>query len=158
MCLMLYLATNGDLPPEAASDLTVEEVQSSREAVRQWFSLSTVRFIAAPRSCSCGLPYVRAKQPIEYWEGMFEPGEARDAELRSVQALRTILREHVINFGEVELYPLWDGNEHLPPKGTIEVLMDSLKPETFLFTEQFFYRVVQEPSLESARDATGTEK
>ena len=26
---------------------------------------------------------------------------------------------NVTVFGGVELYPVWDGNEHLPPKGTI---------------------------------------
>jgi hypothetical protein len=89
MCLMLYLGTNGDVPLRTAPDLSVEDVESSGEAVRQWFSLPTVHFI-----------------------------------------------------GAVELYPVWNNNEHLPPKGTVEVSVGSVNPETFLFTEQFFYRVV----------------
>ena len=87
MCLMLYLGTNGNLPPRAAPDLAVEEVETSREAVRQWF---------------------------------------------------------------------WNGNEELPPKGTIEVSLDSVKAETFLFTEQFFYRVARESRSDSAGPTIAT--
>lgn len=87
---------------------------------------------------------------------MFDPGDRRDANLRSARALLTIIREHVSTFGGVELYPVWDGNEHLPPKGIIEMSVDSLDAETFLFTEQFFYRVVRGP--DPAGRATGTGK
>jgi hypothetical protein len=153
---MLYLGTPGDLPLRAAPDLAVEEVETSREAVRQRFSLPTVRFIGAHTGCSCGFPYVVAEEPIEYWDGLFEPSDGRDADIRSLQALLTIIREHVAGFGGVELYPVWNGNEHLPPKWTIEVSVDSLDPETFLFTEQFFYRVGRELSSEHAGRATGT--
>lgn len=146
MCLMLYLGTNGNLPLRADPDLAVEEVESAREAVRQWFSLPIVRFIGANTGCSCGFPHVVAAEPIEYWDGMFDPGDRRDANLRSVRALLTIIREHVAASGSVELYPVWDGNEHLAPKGTIEMSADWLNPETFLFTEQFLYRVKAEPS------------
>jgi len=138
---MLYLGTHGDLPLRTSPDLAVEDVQPSRDAVRQWFSLPTVRFIGAHTGCSCGFPNVNAEEPIEYWEGIFDLYDSRDADLRSVQELLSIVREHVARFGGVELYPVWDGNEHLPPKGQVEVSADALNPETFLFTEQFFYRV-----------------
>ena len=150
MCLMLYLGTNGNLPVRAAPNLAVEEVEASREAVRQWFLLLTVRFIGAHTGCSCGFPHVLAEEPIEYWDGMFEPGDGRDANLRSAQALLTIIQEHVATFGGVELYPVWDGDEHLPPKGIIEVSVDSLDAETLLFTEQFFSRVGREPRSDPA--------
>jgi hypothetical protein len=153
---MLYLGTNGNLPPRAAPDLAVEEVESSREAVRQWFSLPTVRFIGAYTGCSCGFPYIVADEPGVYWDGLFEPGNERDADLRSLQALLSIVRDHVSRFGGVELYPVWNGNEELPPKGTIEVSVDSVKAETFLFTEQFFYRVAREPRSDSAGPTTAT--
>ena len=156
MCLMLYLGTNGNLPLRAAPDLAVEEVETSREAVRQWFSLSTIRLIGAHTGCSCGFPHVVAEAPIEYWDGMFDPGGRRDANLRSAQALIGIIQEHVARFGGVELYPILDGNEHLPPKGIIEVSVDLLDAETLLFTEQFFYRVRREPRSDPARQATGT--
>lgn len=141
---MLYLATSNDQPLRSSPELCVEEVEPSREAVRQWFSLPTVRFIGAHTGCSCGFPYVVAEEPGVYWDGLFDPGDERDADLRSLQALLTIVREHVTGFGGIELYPVWDGNEHLPPKGTIDVSLYSLAPETFLFTEQFFYRVGRE--------------
>jgi hypothetical protein len=105
MCLMLYLGTYGDLPLRAAPDLAVEEVETSRDAVRQWFSLPTVRFIGAHTGCSCGFPHiVMAKEPGVYWDGLFDPSDERDADLRSVRALFTIIQEHVTAFGGVELY------------------------------------------------------
>jgi hypothetical protein len=118
--------------------------------------LPTIRFIGAHTGCSCGFPYVVAEEPTEYWDGLFDSGDGRDAHLRSVRALLTIIREHVTAFGGVELYPVWNGNENLPPKGTIEVSVDSLDDETFLFTEQFFYSVVREPGLDPAGRTTGT--
>lgn len=155
MCLMLYFGTNGTLPLRTGPDLAVEEVETTREAVRQWFSLPTVRFIGAHTGCSCGFPYVVAEEPGVYWDGLFDTGDERDADLRSLQALLTIVGEHVTGFGGVELYPVWNGNEHLPPKGTIEVSVDSLDLETLLFTEQFFYRVGRAPRSDPAGRATG---
>ena len=102
---MLYLATSDDQPLRSSPELNVEEVETSREAVRQWFSLPTVRFIGAHTGCSCGFPYVVAEEPGVYWDGLFDPGDERDADLRSLQALLTIVREHVTGFGGVELYP-----------------------------------------------------
>ena len=69
MCLMLYLATQSDLPPRTSPELSVEEVEPSREAVRQWFSRPIVRVIGAHTGCSCGFPHVVAEEPIEYWDG-----------------------------------------------------------------------------------------
>jgi hypothetical protein len=58
MCLMLYLAAASEValrvPTEPPSDLSVEEVDDSRHAVRQWFSLPTVRSIGSHTGCSCG--------------------------------------------------------------------------------------------------------
>jgi hypothetical protein len=66
MCLMLYLATKGDQPLGTSPELNVEEVETSREAVRLWFSLPTIRFIGAHTGCSCGFPSVIAEEPVEY--------------------------------------------------------------------------------------------
>ena len=104
MCLMLYLATSDDQPLRSSPELSVEEVEASRESVRQWFSLPTVRFIGAHTGCSCGFPHVIAEEPIEYWDGMFD-GQDREADLKSVESLLGLVREHVTATGEVQLYP-----------------------------------------------------
>jgi hypothetical protein len=54
---MLYLATSNEQPLRRSLELSVEEVEPSREAVRQWFSLPIVRFIGAHTGCSCGFPH-----------------------------------------------------------------------------------------------------
>jgi hypothetical protein len=144
MCLMLYMATQDDVPPQSTPEMSVEEVEPSRTAVRQWFSLPVVRFIGAHTGCSCGFPHVIAEEPGEYFEGMFDNDEDRQADLRSLESLVALVREHVTTAGEVQLYPVWDGEEGSPPKGNITVRLDALNRETFLFTEQFFYRVTAE--------------
>jgi hypothetical protein len=144
MCLMLYFATSNDQPLRSSPELSVEHVETTRESVRQWFSLPTVRFIGAHTGCSCGFPSVIAEEPVEYFEGMFGDDEDREADLRSVQALLAMIREHVVTFGEVQLYPVWDGEEDRSPKGTINVRLDALDPDRFFFNQQFFYRVTRE--------------
>jgi hypothetical protein len=143
MCLMLYMATQGDVPVRSSPELSVEEVEPSREAVREWFSLPVVRFIGAHTGCSCGFPHVVAEEPIDYWDGMFD-GQDRDADLESVDSLLRLVREHVSATGEVQLYPVWDGEEGEPPKGVINVGLGALNREKFFFDEQFFYRVTAE--------------
>ena len=144
MCLMLYMATRGDVPVRSSPELSVEEVEPSREAVREWFSLPVVRFIGAHTGCSCGFPHVVAEEPIEYWDGMFD-GQDRDADLESVDSMLGLVREHVRATGEVQLYPVWDGEEGSAPKGVINLGLGALKREQFFFNEQVFYHVTAEP-------------
>jgi len=140
MCLMLYMATQRDVPVRSSPELSVEEIEPSREAVRQWFSLPVVRFIGAHTGCSCGFPHVVAEEPIEHWDGMFD-GQDRGDDLRSVDSLLGLVRAHVRATGEVQLYPVWDGDEGNPPKGAINLGLGALNREKFFFNEQFFYRV-----------------
>ena len=142
MCLMLYLATTGDQPVRSSPELSAEEVEPSRAVVRKWFSLPTVRFIGAHTGCSCGFPSVSADEPVEYYAGMFDSLPDRQADLHSVRALLAIVRAHVTATGEVQMYPVWDGAESSPPKGTIDIELDTLDPETFLLNEQFLHRVI----------------
>ena len=121
MCLMLYLATSTDLPLRTSPEITIEEVESSRQAVRQWFRLPVVRFIGAHTGCSCGFPSVIAETPVDYFEGVFRDAEHRELDLQSVRALLKLVREHIMASGEVQLYPVWGGDEGLRPKGTIDV-------------------------------------
>jgi hypothetical protein len=141
MCLMMYLATAGDQPLRSSTELSVEEVESSRTSVRQWFSLPTVRFIGAHTGCSCGFPSVIAEEPIEYYDGIFDTTEDRAADLASTRALLALIRQHVNDGAQVELYPVGAGDEGRSPKGTVRLSIDAIDPETFLLTEQFLYRV-----------------
>jgi hypothetical protein len=109
--------------------------------VRQWFSLPHVCFVGAHTGCSCGFPHVVAEEPIEYWEGMFDEGEDRQNNLRSLQALLDLIRPHVLESGSVELYPVWNGEEALPPKGPVHLSLGSIRAEAFVFIERFFYQV-----------------
>ena len=59
----------------------------------------------------------------------------------SVDSLPGLVREHVTATGEVQLYPVWAGEEGKPPKGVINLEVGALNRESFFFNEQFFYRV-----------------
>jgi hypothetical protein len=139
---MLYIGTAEELPLSSSPDMSIEDVDEARRAVTQWFSQSHVRFIIAHGSCSCGFPSVVAESPIEYYEGMSI--DSRDpADRRSVDALLQLLRQLVARSGSVELYPVWNGEESLSPKGSIDWQFDGLIPERFFFNERFMHIVRQ---------------
>jgi len=140
---MLYLATSGDQPVQSGTDLSIEALDSLQDAVRQWFSLPVVRFVGAHTGCSCGFPSVVAETPLEYFDGMFDDAENREADLRSLRLLLDVVRRHVEAAGVVELYPVWNLEEGTPPIGLIELRLDALDPETFFFHEQFVHRVTK---------------
>ena len=56
-----------------------------------------------------------------------------------------LIREHVTRDGAVELLAVWQGDEALPPLGTIEKGVGALQPETWFFIEGFLYRVTAVP-------------
>ena len=141
MCLMLYVATLIELPLLQSDPIRVEAIEPDQEVVRQVFSLPHARFVGAHTGCSCGFPYVVAEEPIEYWEGMFDEDEEREKDRRSLQALLDLIRPDVPPSGVVELYPVWNGEEALPPKGTVHLSLESIRSETFVFTERFLYRL-----------------
>jgi len=62
----------------------------------------------------------------------------READLRSVRALIELIRTAD---DEVELYPVADGDQSKPPKGTIEWDRDALDPDRFFFNEGFKHLV-----------------
>jgi hypothetical protein len=136
MCLTLYLATRDEQPLVTTKAISVEAVRPRAEGVRQWFSLPIVRFIGADTGCSCGFRHVIAEKPLEYWQGVFDADERQ-----SMQALVRLIREHVAASGEVELYPAWNDKVDAAPKGTINLPIDKIDPQTFFFVERFFYRV-----------------
>jgi hypothetical protein len=144
MCMMLYMATSNDQPLRKSDDLRVEEVEGTRQAVRQWLSLPSVRFVGAHTHCSCGFPSITSDEPFEYFDGIFRDAADREADLRSLRLLIALVREHVIASGEVQLYDVWNGEEGLPPKGTIDVRLDAIDPERFFFNERFLYRVTRD--------------
>jgi len=138
MCLTVYLATRDEQPLWKSSELSVEAIEAAAEPVRRWFSLPVVRFIGADTGCSCGFRYVVAEEPIEYWEGMFEE---LDQKQDSTRALVRLIHEHVTATGEVEVYPLWNDEVEVKPKGIIELRLNAIDPCKFFFVEGFFYRV-----------------
>jgi len=150
MCLMLYIGTATEIPLRSSPDLSVENVDEARQSVRQWFSRPAVQFLGAHTRCSCGFPSVMAEQPVSYYEGMSLQSTDRAADLRSVRALIDLLGQVVKPEEPVELLPVGDGNQAMPPKGVIEWKLDSLDPERFFLNEGFIHLIrIEETSKRS---------
>ena len=153
MCLALYFACEGQLPvrnhpTDAPPEFSIEVIGPMGEPVRQWFSLPVIRYIGTHTGCSCGFRHVCAEVPIEYYEGMFEYDEANEDDqdtLRTAQLLIDLIHEKLALTDEIQMYPVWDGDEGLAPKGIIELASNTLNPRTFFFNEQFFYRLRRPP-------------
>jgi hypothetical protein len=146
MCLMLYMATQSEQPLLETPDLGVEAVDERRSAVLQWFTQPAVRLVTAHGTCSCGFPHLLSDERLEWGEWLtpvLAQSDDRDADLRSVRALIELIGPRVEQDECVELYPVSDGAEHLPPKGTIELSLREVSADRFFFTEQFFCRVTR---------------
>jgi hypothetical protein len=138
---MLYIATAEEIPLLSSADLNIENVDATRQDVKQWFSLPAVRFVGAHTGCSCGFPSVIAESPIEYYDGMSLQSDDRTADLRSVRALIELVGHAAVHSERVELYPVADGEESTPPKGVIVWHLRSLDPERLFFNERFMHVV-----------------
>ena len=82
---------------------------------------------------------------------MFECDDADEEDqktLRTAQLLIELIHEKLALTDEVQMYPVWNGDEGLAPKGTIVLASNSLDPRTFFFNEQFFIVSADRPSLD----------
>jgi hypothetical protein len=138
---MLYIGSRQGVLERETPDLSVEPVENARLGVIRWFTQPVVQFVGAHTGCSCGFPSVVAESVIEYYDGMWADSDERGADLRSVSALIQVLRAALDAGQPVELYPVWDGDEGLAPKGVIHWSLEQLAPETFFFNQQFKYVV-----------------
>jgi hypothetical protein len=141
---MLYIGTAVELPTFSSSDLRLEALEASRAHVATWFTHPSVRFVGAHTGCSCGFPSVIAATIVEYYAGMPFGSDDRAADLRSVEALLDLLRS-LGPSPSIELYPVADGEESLPPKGRVDWPLETLVAERFFFNERFMH-VVHVPS------------
>ena len=134
---MLYIATSHEPQRFETPQLRVEDVDPRGTAVRQWFTLPVVSFVGAHTGCSCGFPSFGAEQPFEYYEGIFDGHDEREADLGSLRALLDLLKSLD---EDVQLYAVWYGEEGDPPKGSLDLDLDAVDPERFFFIERFLYR------------------
>lgn len=144
MCLQLYVATAGEQTTYESSDLYIQAVEATNP-VHRVFSLPFVRLAGAHTGCSCGFPSVIAEQPIDYFDGMFWDSEDRLRGVASLTALLALIDGHVSRSSAVEVYAVWQGDEELPPKGSISVSLPTISPNQFFFIERFLYRIFGEP-------------
>lgn len=141
MCLMLYVGTGTPLAARRLPHgLAVQAVPPATEALlRATFSRPHVRHVGDAGSCSCRVPSVLAEQPVEFFDGMYEPGSDRSEAIADVGDLLDLVREGLAAGGPVELFPVRAGGEGSPPKGRVELRASDVDTARFVFTERFLY-------------------
>ena len=142
MCLGVFLASASEIPLYESPEISVQVVSDSEKGVGRLFTLHHIRYIGAHGGCSCGFPHVIAEQPVEWHEGFFESeDEDRSKDLTSVRGLFALIATQLEHSTEVQIYPVWNGDEEKASKGTIDLAFSELDPERFFFNEQFLHRI-----------------
>lgn len=140
MCDMLYLAIDRELPLCAYGPVTVEAIESARDAkLRPSFSRPFRRLVTADGNCSCGFPSFPFQ--MGYFDGMFQ-GESEEERAESVAIVRRLLElveEALRSSSVVEAYFSYFDQEGLPPKGRLSLRVRDVVPERFFFVERYLY-------------------
>lgn len=145
MCLMLYIGCNQDLSLKKERYLTIETLPENEVAVAQWFDTNNVYYVGSHSGCSCGFPHVVAEKPIDYFDGMFDDNEHSEDDLNSIKELLRLVNGLIRQNSPITLYPVWDGDQDLNPKGTISINVSGIDPSHFFFNERFIHIVNAEP-------------
>lgn len=150
MCLQIYLATDATVAANHGAAISADLVDPEANPVCRWLSESHVYRLHGRQECGCGFPCVVAEAFIEYFEGMFEHREERDEEVENARGLLDLCAIALGTTAAVEIYPVWNGDESLPPKGSVEKNLSELVPEQLVLTERFVLRVKNGGSFRSA--------
>lgn len=141
MCLALYLGTHCTLELQEGPLFSVRPVAQAGSAVLSFLKTRNVYHLGSHTGCSCGFPSVRAEDPIEYYEGMLEDRAEPMSDRASVRELLALLGQVLSEEGTCLLYPVWNGDESVSPKGVIHRQLSQLSEETFVLTELFVYQI-----------------
>lgn len=140
MCLALYIGSTSSFETVSSDLFVLEPVLDDKAPVRAWFASPHVAFVGIP-TCSCALAHVIAEEPIEWFEGMFEQSEDREEEIQAAAELLRLIGLALETSPEVEMYPVWNGDEKEPPKGIISLVHPAQDSARFFLNERFLYRV-----------------
>ncbi|HEX5719828.1 MAG TPA: hypothetical protein VF179_26980 [Thermoanaerobaculia bacterium] len=143
MCLQIYLAADVPIAANHGAAISAALVDPQVNPVGRWLSSSHVYRLQGRQESGCGFPYVVAEEFIEYFEGMFEDWGERDEEVENARGLLGLSAISLETAAAVEIYPVWDGDESLPPKGSVEKSLSELVPEQLVLTERFVLRLAR---------------
>lgn len=143
MCLALYIGSTSSFESFSSELLVLQPVDDGMAPVRAWFASPHVAFVGVP-TCNCAFAHVIAEEPIEWFEGMFEGPENREEQIQAAGELLRLIGSALATSPEVEMYPVWNGDEKEPPKGTISLLHSAQVPARFFLNERFLHRVTKE--------------
>lgn len=143
MCLMSYIATSEPITAFKTDTLSILPPRVESKDLVRHFSYSNIRFVSSHTGCSCGFPSVKADEPVEYFDGIFDDkdDDERLKNLGSVDALLNLVRTCLDSGKPVELFPVWAGDEAEDPAGVIDLDVGQLDAQTFFFNEHYLYRI-----------------
>lgn len=145
MCLMVYLACDGQLPTfewnSEAPDFYVTELKETDDGYKEVRSILTKRYlynIGSHTGCGCGFSY-----------GTYEPFNEDDIQedtkgRGSVNQLFQYIKRSLENHNSVELFNCLAGNEGMSPQNTYELNIDHIKlGDSFYFADDNELRVIK---------------
>ena len=142
---MLYIGCDQEIPLQKEEYLSVEKLAEKESQVTRWFDTKNVYFIGSHSGCSCGFPHVVAEGPIYYFDGMFDENPHDKEDIKSIIELLKLLEIQKSGNSVIKLYPVWDGDQGVEPKGKIDFNIAGMNPNHFFFNERFMHIVSAEP-------------
>lgn len=128
MCMMLYIASDKELPlvPTGEDDyqpIYVDELSKYNSEVKKQFTKKYSYYIGSYQGCGCGFSYGQYNiDSEEVDESLIEFFNIEvEKRKKSVRELFNYISNNLENVSEIELYSCWAGNEKGTPKHRLEI-------------------------------------
>lgn len=150
MCMMLYIASNKELPLvkwNEKNHILVEELDEHKTLVKAQFTKPYVYCVGSYQGCGCGFAYgyvnfTELKQietSLNVLDMAYEEEKKRKS---SVSELFEYIKQNLENDCEIELYSCWAGKEDGIPEQNLDINLSGFTlGDSFRFEENQFIKV-----------------
>lgn len=141
---MLFVGTDNPLRLKEwrkdSTDICVQPLSGDEEEVRAHFSKPFVQYVGSTAGCGCDFPHwilFNGEPPADGVDG--RESEQKQTNAENAKKLVQLLREN----GDCafEIYGVWAGNWSKQALARRDIQLEDILSPSFLFGEQFFYRV-----------------
>jgi len=133
LCLALFIGSKKRLPLTAWDEknphVFLTGLEEKDRSAGGHFTLPHTYYAGSHLYCGCGFSK----------EG--ETGEELRRVERSFSELADILRRALHRGGEVEIYPVWEGEQEKPVEGRQKITLADLTRKDFKFRERWLYAI-----------------
>ncbi len=151
MCMMLYIASDKELPLIEWSDksnnpICVTPLHESVKGVINQFTKKYVYYIGSYQGCGCGFQYDKKTLELDGFPEELANEIINEQSMRegSVKELFDYIKHNIKDAKEIELYSCWAGNEEGIPEQTTDIYLRNFSlGSSFRFEENQLIRVVE---------------